>query len=77
MVVLQGVRLVAAGVGLGLVVAAGVTRLLSGLLYGTEPLDPVTFASVAGVMVGVGLLASYLPARRASRVDPVASMRVD
>jgi len=74
-VVQRGMRWVAAGVFLGLLGAAGVTRLLSALLYGVAPTDPLTFAAGAGILAAMGLAASYLPARRASRVDPVAALR--
>jgi predicted permease len=75
MVVASGARLAGLGLVLGLAGAAGLTRLLQGLLYGTEPLDPLTFAGTSLVLLTVGLMASYLPARRAAAVDPVASMR--
>ena len=75
MVVLQGVRVVGVGIGVGLAVALGATRALSSLLFGVGPLDPVTFGAVAAAMAAVGLLASWVPARRASRVDPIRSMR--
>ena len=77
MVVSQGARLGAIGMLGGLVAAAGLTRLLKGMLYGTEPLDPATFAGMAVVMMLVGLLASYVPARRACSVDPLESMRAE
>ena len=75
MVVGQGTRVVLAGVGVGLVVAWLSSDALSGLLYGVEPGDPVTFVVTALGMVGIGLVASYVPARRASRVQPVESLR--
>ncbi len=75
MVVGQGARVLVVGVVLGLMAAAASTRALRSLLFGVGALDPVTFAAVAGGMVLVGLLAAYLPARRASRVDPMESLR--
>ena len=75
MVVGQGARVLVVGVVLGLAAAAASTRALRSLLFGVGALDPLTFAWVAGAMVLVGLLAAYLPARRASRVDPMESLR--
>lgn len=75
MVVLEGSRVVAVGVVLGVGVGLAATRILSGILYGVETADPVTFAAVATVMLAVGMLASYVPARRASSVDPVEAIR--
>ena len=73
----NGVRLVLVGSGIGLVLSLLVTRLLSSLLFGIETFDPITFVG-AGLVLGVtALLAAYLPARRASRVDPVAALRAD
>ena len=77
MVVTQGAKLALIGMLGGLIASVGLTRLLQGLLYGTEPLDPGTFAAMATVMMLVGLLASYVPARRASSVDPLESMRTE
>jgi len=75
MVVASGTRLAVLGLLLGLVGAGALTRLLRALLYGTEPLDPLTFAGMSVVLLGVGLVASYLPARRAACVDPAESIR--
>jgi ABC-type antimicrobial peptide transport system permease subunit len=75
MVVGQGTRVLVVGVVLGVVAAAASTRALRSLLFGVGALDPATFAAVAGGMVLVGLLAAWLPARRASRVDPIESLR--
>ena len=75
MVVGQGARVLAVGVAVGLAVAALSTRALQSLLFGVGSLDAATFVGVAGTMIVVGLLAAYLPARRASRVDPVESLR--
>ncbi|HKU63053.1 MAG TPA: ABC transporter permease [Gemmatimonadales bacterium] len=75
MVVGQGARVLAVGVALGLLAAAGSTRALRSLLFEVEALDPIAFLAVAGAMVLVGLLAAWVPARRASRVDPVEAIR--
>ena len=77
MVVAHGLGLVAAGLALGVAGAVALTRLMASLLYGVAPTDPVTFAAVAAVMVGIAALASYLPARRATRVDPMVALRVE
>jgi len=77
MVLRQGSVLAAWGVGIGLGIAAGVTRLMSGLLFGVSPADPATYVGVAAGLVSVALLASYLPARRAASVDPVVALRAE
>lgn len=77
MVVYQGGRVALIGVAVGLVVAFGATRFLGALLFGVEALDLSTFALMASVMLGVALLASYVPARRASSVDPMESLGVE
>jgi putative ABC transport system permease protein len=75
MVVSQGMRPVLAGVGLGLAGALAGTRLLRGLLFGVAPTDPTTFLVVTAFLLAVALLASYLPARRAARSDPMIALR--
>ena len=75
MVLRQGVRVVFAGVAIGLVTALLTTQALGTLLYEVRAIDPLTYAAASIVMVGVGLLASYVPARRAARVDPMISLR--
>lgn len=77
MVVLQGARITAAGVATGLVAALLLTRLLDSLLFGVGTLDVPTFVAMSGLMLAVALLASYLPARRASLVDPMESLRAE
>ena len=77
MVLKQAGLLALAGVAIGLVAAAGATRLMSSLLFGVSPLDPVTFGAVAATLALIALVASYLPARRASGVDPVVALRFE
>ncbi len=75
MVVRQGMVMSIGGVIVGVLGAVAATRLLSSWLYGVEATDPATFATVAVVLVGIALLATYIPARGAARVDPVNAMR--
>ncbi|HEY4363199.1 MAG TPA: ABC transporter permease [Bryobacteraceae bacterium] len=77
MFVRSGLLLTAVGVAVGLLAAAGLTRLMSSLLFGTSALDPVTYAAVPLVLAAAAMLASYLPARRASSVDPIEVLKAD
>jgi putative ABC transport system permease protein len=77
MVVIQGMQLALVGVFIGVASALGLTRLMSSLLYGVKPWDPITIVLVAVLLSGVTLLATYLPARRASRVDPMVALRYE
>ena len=72
-----GVRLASIGLAVGLAAALAATRLLSSLLYGVRPTDAVTYAAVSFILLVVALIASYLPARRATRVDPLVALRYE
>jgi putative ABC transport system permease protein len=71
----HGLRLVLTGVAIGLAGAFVLTRVMSTLLFGVSPTDPLTFISISTVLVSVALLASYVPALRATRVDPMFALR--
>jgi len=73
----QGVRLAIAGVAIGLIAAFGLVRIISKLLFALNATDPVTFAATAGLIVAVSLVASYIPALRAVKVDPVVALRAE
>jgi putative ABC transport system permease protein len=73
----HGLWLTGAGVGLGVLAAVGLTRLMSSLLFGVSPMDPITYAAVSVALGAVALLATYLPARRAARIDPIVALRSD
>jgi predicted permease len=77
MVVFQGAKLAAFGVTIGLAGAAGLTRFMQSILFDTTALDPFAFGATSMLLLAVGLLASYIPARRASAVDPMKSLRMD
>jgi putative ABC transport system permease protein len=77
LILAQGLRLAMVGVAVGLLAAIAFTRLLKGLLFGISASDPLTFAVIAALLVGVALLACWIPARRATRVDPLEALRQD
>src|SRR5262249_22328321 len=77
MVLRHSTRLALAGTGIGILSALLLTRLMAKLLYGVAANDPATFAGVAVLLIAVALAASYLPARRAMRVDPVIALRYE
>jgi putative ABC transport system permease protein len=77
MVLTRGIALTLAGIVIGVSTAAALSRLIQSLLYETPPLDPLTYFVVCIVLSAVALLASYIPARRATRVDPMAALRQD
>ena len=77
MVLTRAMLLITLGLGLGVAGALVVGRAMSTLLFGVSPQDPVTLLAVVSLLAGVAFLASYLPARRATRVDPMVALRAD
>jgi ABC-type antimicrobial peptide transport system permease subunit len=76
MTVKQGLRLVSVGMLLGLAAAVLLTRVLASLLFGISATDPITFIGISLVLLAVAILASYVPALRATKVDPIVALRV-
>ena len=77
MFVRHGLLLAGVGAIVGLGVAAGLTRLMSTLLFGVKALDPLTYLGVAAILITAAAVASYLPARRATKVDPLEALRAE
>jgi len=75
LVLMQGIQLTIIGLALGLALAFGLTRFIASMLYGVSPTDPLTVAEVAGLLAVISVLACYLPAHRAMRINPVSAIR--
>lgn len=73
----QGMKIIVAGVGLGLAGAFALTRLMKALLFEVSSTDPATFVSIALLLAGVALLACFISARRAAKIDPIFALRCD
>jgi putative ABC transport system permease protein len=77
LVIRQGIILTLTGALAGLIVALGLTRVMSSLLFGVGAMDPLTFVGVAALLITVALLACLIPARRATKVDPIVALRYE
>ena len=77
LVLRQGAVPLCVGVGLGLLGAVGIGRLIAGLLYHVSPYDPLTLLGTASVLLAIGLASLWLPARRAAKIDPMIALRSD
>jgi ABC-type antimicrobial peptide transport system permease subunit len=77
MILMQSLKVILAGVAVGVLGALALNRLIGSLLYGVSPTDPLTFAFAIGILVLVGLAASLLPARQASKIDPILTLRIE
>jgi putative ABC transport system permease protein len=73
----HGLILAAVGIGIGMIAAAAATRVMAALLFGVSALDPLTYVAVAVALGGTALMASYLPAMRATRIDPAVALRTE
>jgi ABC-type antimicrobial peptide transport system permease subunit len=77
MFVREGALLAALGITFGSIAALGLMRLMASLLFGVKPIDPLTYAGVAAALAATAAMASYIPARRAMRVDPIVALRYE
>jgi ABC-type antimicrobial peptide transport system permease subunit len=77
MVLRDGTKMALVGVAIGVVAALGLTRLMTRMLFDVVPTDPLTFSAVAVVLCAVGVLACFIPARRAAKVDPMVALRYE
>jgi putative ABC transport system permease protein len=77
LIIRDGMMLVSIGVALGLAGAYALTRLMATLLFGVTPTDGLTIGVVSGILIGIALLACFIPARRATRVDPLVALRYE